>query len=96
MKEKKEAKKIRMSKMVVWYAMASIMIFMLLQFSLLLSKAEGFGDVFVVCWFTFWGYELNQLAGLKAKEIESPYKFPSPSSVLGNVGKNNGGEEAAE
>ncbi len=77
----------RTSKRVLLYAMICIALHKILEFLLLYCAGKSFSDVSVICWYTFWGYELRLLAGLKRVEVSSPYATPIPTpnaNISGN------------
>lgn len=71
---KTKNKKRSTSNKVLFASVSAIIIFWISEIVLLATGNEGFPDVFIKCWFTFWSVELSVLAGIKvAKVIKNPY-----------------------
>lgn len=67
-------KKITTSKKVLVAAISAILLFWIAEIVLLITDHEGFPDMFIKCWYTFWSVELAAMAGIKiTKVIKNPY-----------------------
>lgn len=70
---KRKRKKLSTSDKVVIAAICAVLLVFVAELTLRAFDKEGFSDVFVRCWYTFWGSELAFLAGIKITKVRSPY-----------------------
>ena len=61
----------RYSKRVVRAAICAILSFWIAETALIAFGFEGYPDVFITCWYSFWAVELAALAGIKISETKN-------------------------
>ena len=73
-KPKRKKEPLSTSDKVVIAAVAAVILVFAAELTLRAFDKEGLSDVFVRCWYTFWGSELAFLAGIKITKVRtSPF-----------------------
>ena len=63
------------SKKIVIAAISAILALWIAETILLIVGLEGYPEIFIASWFSFWAVELAALAGIKVTETKMETKF---------------------
>ena len=71
---RRKRKKLSTSDKVVIAAICAVLLVFVAEMTLRIFDKEGLSDIFITCWYTFWGSELAFLAGIKITKVRtSPF-----------------------